>query len=146
VPYHDNFWITAGTAAPVIALAAVVGLTEGFKKDSHIIRLRATAGHASWRAVHGPRANTLTWLVLLIAFLNVGGQAFVLQAALMSLQDSKNELSPSTATLVLYWGVLAVGLTVCLMAGLARAVGQIEEALKGGPKDTRAAQRKGGTT
>jgi hypothetical protein len=60
VSYHETFWVVAGTAAPVIALAAVVALpdTAGLyralaQSAADNLMLRMAAGKIIYVSVHG---------------------------------------------------------------------------------------------
>jgi uncharacterized membrane protein len=138
VDYHDNFWVTVGAAAPVIALAGVVGITEVLKLENRLDRLKADAGRP-WRSIRGyRRAAVLKYLVLALALLNVLVQGFALEGALFSLLFSDNEMSPAFPAIGLPIGVFLVALTVPLTSWLAATVRTIRTRLGEGPEDTQA--------
>src|SRR6516162_1398940 len=98
VAYHKDFWVVVGTAAPVIALAAVVALNQ--------LPIREPPGQqTSMRAaVVGFSALCLFYACLLL-------QVLSLYRALGSLAHEHDESSLKSATIVSISGIalLAVG-------------------------------------
>jgi hypothetical protein len=83
VSFHENFWVTVGAAAPVIALANVV-----IARD--ILKITPAGQNG---LVEG---QWLRWATspYLVALLNLAGQATALVVALQSLEYGRNVLPP----------------------------------------------------
>jgi hypothetical protein len=93
--YHSEFWMVAGAAAPVIALANVVPMSSTF--------LAVSKDMDTW-------AN---WLVYVLSAANITVQAYVLSGALYSLAEGRDTDSLRLVTsfemigLILVLGVAA---------------------------------------
>jgi hypothetical protein len=119
VHYHESFWVTVGTAAPVIALAAIVSLPDVMRAREH-----------RWRAAHPPierlrdvplNTNTrLRWIEFhdlnagatqLLRWSNAIGlgngalQLLALWMALRSLADGTNVVSPDIPEIIVPIGI-----------------------------------------
>lgn len=97
--FNESFWVTVGTAAPVIALAAIIAVTNAVRD---LLRLDQGRLHVSFY---------MALLVLTINLLSLSPQTFVLLEALWSLLDHKNEIAPWFAIIFTVGGLglLAVG-------------------------------------
>jgi hypothetical protein len=113
VPYHDSLWVTVGAAAPVIALAAIVSVSD-FSGAQATLR---DAAYKHTDTYTGQPAKTPTgeavWSVLTywrrignsIAGINIALQMAMLAVALVSLSDTSNLVSPIVPEIVLPLGV-----------------------------------------
>jgi hypothetical protein len=121
VPYYDNFWVTVGTAAPVIALAAVVSLPDVFQARQHrfdallptIERfLRDGPGTVNAQQRYVDLVDMTRGQTRLLKRANVIGlcngflQLIALLLALWSLADGKNVVSPNIAVIIVPLGIL----------------------------------------
>lgn len=94
VAFHDNFWVTVGAAAPVIALTSLLSTTDNLRL---VDSLQTRAEHAEQP---GPKfayyhpAIALTWATTTGTGLVLLGQATALVVALMSLDFGRNVFSP----------------------------------------------------
>jgi hypothetical protein len=95
--FHESFWVVVGTAAPIIALAAVVSTS-----DAIAIKWRK---HSTW--------HTFPMIPYYLGQMNVCLQFIVLLASLESLAQAKNAAPPSVAA----W-IAALGLPLLLATGM----------------------------
>jgi len=94
-PYHEQFWVVAGTAAPVIALSLTVIITG-------LARSKAVNAPVSWRTATWP----VFWFAITSAdFIAMGYLTFV---SLMSLAHGADRMSPTTVAVLAFLGVIAV--------------------------------------
>lgn len=112
--FHESFWVTVGTAAPIIALAAIVSLPDVFQAGQHrFSALLPTIRHV--RHVPLTKNTEMRWLELvdmasgqtrLLRRANVIGlgngipQLIALWMALRSLADGRNVVSPNIAVII----------------------------------------------
>jgi hypothetical protein len=81
VPYHETFWIVVGTAAPVIALAAVVAQVEASRAFFDYIEEAGAEDEA-----HLDRMTlSMTYMGQLSGYVAVGAEGLMLLFALLSL-------------------------------------------------------------
>jgi hypothetical protein len=112
VHYHESFWVTAGAAAPVIALAAIVALIDtlqslvNLSNPSHPFRDRVPS-YAS------------LWMGVITGMGNIALQAFVLLFALASLAHEHDAVPPLAAAICPFAGVCLVGVG-SMMAAILR--------------------------
>lgn len=121
VAYHDSLWIAVAAAAPIIALANQVTLTEAipthdfFRYAGEDTQL---TNEECRRVKSGRRAVTTAYF---IGYLNLLVQSIMLAAALYSLSNERDAFSPVPSA---WWleavGLLAVGVTA-IYVGMARA-------------------------
>jgi hypothetical protein len=119
VAFHETFWVIAGTAAPVIALANVVsigdsrGLIRQFTALSH--DLDDALGDWLYAAAFRRNLALPAW-ALMASNVNFWVQAFVLCFSLLSVLDRKDMLPPYLATVFLTSGLVAVGQVARIMS------------------------------
>jgi len=120
VAFHQEFWVVTGTAAPVIAVAAVLSLTDAMSGTA-TIRTEATKfifdddplgeitkGDLLSILYHATnRRSTVGYVMALIQVINLGLQAWLLTLSLLSIAYQVNE---STVLLAIRIPVLGVGL------------------------------------
>jgi len=123
VAYHEAFWVVTGTAAPVIALAAILSVGESATVGRNL-------GRFIWNAKRHPdryrdnneddtawdqrlgtahTARTYSMLKYLAAERNLASQAALLAMSLVSIDGADNSVPPWLAI------VLAVGGIVLLL-------------------------------
>lgn len=108
--FHDTFWLVAGTAAPVVALAAAVSLTEVNRQQRRMIDDLVVAGLATYepepkRSPPGTGIATYLWLSQIV---NVVAQAFLLAIALLSIDYQRNVVAALIAVVIPVAGVLVI--------------------------------------
>jgi hypothetical protein len=113
--FHESFWVVAGTAAPIIALANLVaigdgwGLSESF--SPHYVKPQT---EDQWKLVRkGKRA---AFWIYFIGLCNLLVQSLIVFAALTSLEDGKNQLPTALAV-----SIETVGILACLFSALITA-------------------------
>jgi hypothetical protein len=115
-----DFWVVAGTAAPVIALANQVAI--GYSLGS--ARLLRNAGKDSSRSAgarkSARRASRWTGALYLVSLVNLAAQAAALGAALGTLADGHAAVSPRLEGLLVTYGLAAV-MVSALLSGAAQA-------------------------
>jgi hypothetical protein len=113
VALHEGFWLVAGTAAPVIALAAVVTLGETLRENIASIAeamplLDAQSNSAD--RLKGDRLTTATIRatkqLYAIGLSNLLLQAALLAVSLVSLADDANLVPPWIAIVAAVGGLL----------------------------------------
>ena len=112
--FHESFWVVTGTAAPVIALAAIVSLADA---DREFIGFLMT-NLANMRRI-SPYMKPLALIALVIAvsgILNLLLQATLLATSLVSLAEDVNSVPPWFAV------TMAVGGLMLLVVGAWGAV------------------------
>jgi hypothetical protein len=91
--FHESFWVVEGTAAPVIALAAVLSTNDIFEGFMRVIadpRVAQLGRDEQSREQRG--SEILTWVFL--QFANICIQAAVLGISLWSLAIQSNVIPP----------------------------------------------------
>jgi len=123
VAFHDSFWVLAGTAAPVIALAAVLSAREvddlGIGLQEERREWAKRRGHQLTRkkrpAVASPYDSAIfsATATYRIHMVNLILQTVVLGISLLSLADASNLISPLVAVACALAGMalLALGYT-----------------------------------
>ena len=120
--FHETFWVAAAAAAPIIALANQVTLTESRGMTGTFIRAQRAnpSGTAHTTAITGHRS---VLAALSIGYLNLIAQVFVLYVALGSLysgEDSNGTGSPRAVIFLEICGLAAVGLAA-VFSGVVRS-------------------------
>jgi hypothetical protein len=129
VAYHDSLWVTVGAAAPVIALAAIVSISDIFGADERFWDgFRRYLDGADYSTqfmeeignmllVQGRRAGRIGLGSRWIAIINVSLQLAMLAIALVSLADGSNAVSPIVPEIGIPLGVflLLVSTTLTLV-------------------------------
>jgi len=142
VTYYANFWLTVGAAAPVIALAGVVGITKSFKAVERLDSIWVKAEEPSWWRMGGPyfKAVALAAVVFGLGFINLLTQAVALFIALDSLAYNSNSVSPVIPLIILPVGIVVVAMSVMLAVVLATTVREAETAIREKEKHTQVAR------
>jgi hypothetical protein len=130
VSYHEAFWMVTGTAAPIIALAAVVALPEAAAVVPHAWargrEIVSTPPHLNWHvAMAGSyEAWRRVWAaaqrVRTLTFLNVIVQAGLLAVSLSALAVSQNVMPPWVAIVLAVGGILLLAWTLPWGAAISR--------------------------
>jgi len=122
VAYHEAFWVVTGTAAPVIALAAVLSVGESamvgrnlgrfiWDAERHPDRYRdKNEDDTAWdqRLGTAQTARTYSMLNYLIAELNIASQAALLAMSLVSIDGADNSVPPWLAIVLAVGGIFLV--------------------------------------
>jgi hypothetical protein len=87
--FHENFWLTVGAAAPVVALAAVVSFTDGIRVVESVNDLGRTA-KVDWPAKNAGRSATVLASLFVISAANIILQVVALALALTALAQGHN--------------------------------------------------------
>jgi len=93
--YHESLWVAAAAAAPVIALASIVSVTEARSRQAALVRDTTRAREATRPGKPDPVVAAQPTLKLIgaldsVSFINIILQFFVLSAALWSLADNRD--------------------------------------------------------
>ena len=136
VRYHDSFWVTIGTAAPVIALATVVAISDILRSAIRFPQ-RGFAG-MFWPTGRG--VFLLVSLLLVITLTNMAIQFVALSFALKSLAYGKNEISPTIIVAIVPLGIILLVISAGLTGQLALMRRRAETVTKEGREDTQTAQ------
>ena len=126
--FHDNFWVVAGAAAPVIALANLVALPDSYKFIGEIRASKSGEGSLSTK-----QARMLTFYtvgIVMISAANLCTQAYTLQDTLVSLANESNALSFQFVINVEGWGLGACLLVAFISARTQMLVGEWEKSVK----------------
>lgn len=91
--FHENFWITVGAAAPVVALAAVVSFTDGIRVVESVNDLGRTA-KVDWPTKNAERGVTVLASLFVISAANIILQVVALALALTALAQGHNSVAP----------------------------------------------------
>jgi hypothetical protein len=106
VGFHDNFWVVAGTAAPVIALAVIVSTGDVLREFLISTVALNSARRLDPTAVRlGAPRRTLDWLIA-IGLFNLFLQTALLSVSLVSLADGANLTPPWVAVAAAVAGLL----------------------------------------
>lgn len=140
MPFNENFWVTVGTAAPVIALAVVVSIADAFRVRERTwqavgeilqrVRLDTTGRDVSWEGARDlgtliGRYKTWTRLSIGAGLVNGVFQLIALWAALVSLEDGKNAVSPKLPEVIVPLGILLLLLAAIATLAARRAIQRI---------------------
>jgi hypothetical protein len=99
--YHEAYWVAIAAAAPVIALANTVAITDAVstwldtRREDHILLLRVTF-----------------FYIIFISVANFVGQTAALTVALASLRQERDIRTPLFAEDAVYFGLVFVLLIV----------------------------------
>jgi len=118
--YHESFWLATGAAAPVIALAAVVALSDALQTERD-----AKSPYGIWAASWGTATVTS-----MISILNVIVQAALLAVSLSALAYGQNVMPPWVAIVLAVGGILLLGWTLAIGAAIRRKLGELEKRFK----------------
>lgn len=138
VAFHEAFWIVTGTAAPVVALAAVVSMRDvndySYRRG---LQLRAltedvVANGIERLAVDEELQPAYLRLVFLgslwvLQATNMCLQTALLAIALISIEQSANLLAPWIATTGTVVGLMLLAVTVVVEGNIKRMSAVIEE-------------------
>ena len=121
VAYHEAFWVASAAAAPVIALANVVTVSDawGLARESvrTLVSVAEEIGQPSMVDGLIPRTRTAE-ILYRVSLVNLVLQAAVLLASMISLADTGDHLPPMVVAAALAGGLAAVGAAAM---GMARA-------------------------
>jgi hypothetical protein len=147
VAFYPNFWLAVAAAAPVIALAGVVGITELLKRLTHLADIGDASGK-SWRSFGGRfyRVAFLAYSLFVLNAFSLFIQAIAMGCALASLAYNNNWVSPVLMLFVLPAGIVVVLISVVGIVIVRALVGDVEEELTGGSEDTQAVRPSPKTT
>ena len=140
VTFRESFWIVTGTAGPVIALAAVVSLTDAGNQSRELVasvRRIAYQWHSDPQnrpqldALGTPldalitrterRAGQVHWCAIMLALI-VAGQALFLGISLLSIAYQRNVFPVWLSVLIPVSSVLLLALTARVQVVAASAV------------------------
>ena len=99
MPFHSDFWVLAGTASPVIALAAVVTMGDR-------LSLRSAANHKEGGDEQQIKALNLAYR---LSRINFSLQSVVLGASFLSLDQEKDFFPPIIITCCEIGGMILLG-------------------------------------
>jgi hypothetical protein len=128
--FHQTFWVVAGTAAPIIGLAAVITVGEARETIAALSPAPPLRGIMSSQENAARTARQMAIIAYFISYLNVGLQGFVLLTALVVLRsgsDAAGPLSPNAAIVILTGGMLALAGTAIFLAFMRVASRQAAE-------------------
>jgi hypothetical protein len=140
MPYNESFWVTVGTAAPVIALASVVTISDLLKSADRFDWLAMAAGK-TWPGRSKIYLGTLVGLQMLTIIVILTIQATALSSALQSLEHGRNEAIPDDYVTAMPLSIVLLVISAVLTVLIARTRRRVETMLKGGLQDTRAASQ-----
>jgi hypothetical protein len=129
VAFHESFWVVAGTAAPVIALAVIVSLRDvlrDFTDDYNMTWVRPGVGDQAARAKLENELGEAAYVRNLAygaAALNMLLQMVILTLALVSLAK-RHDVIPWLIMAIIVPGGLALLLLSTLMVVMARSLRQ----------------------
>jgi hypothetical protein len=139
VAFHQEFWVVTGTAAPIIAVAAVLSLTDA---TSAIVATRAKVARIIFDPreeftkgdnplsilYHGTnRRAAVGYAMTGIQVINLGLQAWLLALSLLSIAYQVNE---STIQLAITIPVLGVGLLALTGTVMLLSKGRADTAIR----------------
>ena len=101
-----DFWVVAGAAAPIIALASQVALSEAYGLKG--ITYRARVGGTPTIRPYALRADRIAYLLFLISYMNMLVQAAVLLFSLVSLAEDQTAFPPLAVAGMAVAGLLAL--------------------------------------
>ena len=111
--FHEGFWLVAGTAAPVVALAAVVTLGETLRENIASIAEAMPLLDAQVNSADRLKGSRLTTTTIratkqlyAVGLSNVLLQAALLAVSLVSLADDANLVPPWIAIVAAVGGLL----------------------------------------
>lgn len=119
--FHESFWVTVGAAAPVLALASVVSITDLMGARDQISRSLPTSSPARDSARLDStitRAGRLLIWAYLVAVINGALQMVALSMALQSLADGNNVVPPIVAGIVAPLGILLLLVSISMTVKL----------------------------
>jgi hypothetical protein len=128
VAYHETFWVAVAAAAPIIALANQVTLSD---QAMLAVVVRAVSSFRALgrdpRVPHGRIAVVLAVAVYSLGYYNMLAQVWMLFVALMSLAHSYDRWTVKSVA-----GVLGLGLLVVVLTSVGSAAVKILST----PRDT----------
>lgn len=118
--FHETFWVITGTAAPVIALAAVIGLTDNLRQVAGSVTDPDMNPATVDRDKARPVLTAYLWQLASVAVLgglNLLSQAVVLLASLLSVSDHRNWMPPGVAISFTVLGILTLACNGIVLIG-----------------------------
>jgi hypothetical protein len=109
VAFQQNFWLAAAAAAPVVALANQVTLTDSLGM-MEVLKARSANGSSTVQAA-AQRGRNAAFGASLVGYLNLCLQVFTLGIALLSLEGSTDLLPPTVIDPILCSGFGIIALT-----------------------------------
>lgn len=139
--YHEAFWVTTGTAAPVIALASIVSTADALGARDFFTRVLPgirpkTADQQDWLDRMVTRVLRLNSWVYLAATVNGFLQMAALTFALTVLALGRDWVSPVVAEVTVPLGVLLLLVTSTLTVRVRMTQREISQELAPGSGDT----------
>jgi uncharacterized membrane protein len=127
VSYHEAFWVVTGTAAPVIALAAVVALPDTSAMTSRTVQHFGSAWLPTAEQLKtGSELWTRAAIIKVSAVTNLVAQACLLLISLMALMWASNPLSPWVAVAIAVGGILLLAWTLSAGSLLRRTLDSLD--------------------
>jgi hypothetical protein len=117
VAYHKDFWLAVAAAAPIIALATQVAVTQSFGSAFFFrrVRRRSTSAEARRFAARGWKVAVIGYFV---SYGNVVMQGVALAIALVSLDRGEDYTQTATASLLLILGLIVVIISALASAAI----------------------------
>jgi LytS/YehU family sensor histidine kinase len=133
--FHESFWVTVGTAAPIIALASVVSIA-----DLMGARDRVSPNLSSSSSVQGDdwldseliRAGRLLIWAYLVGVVNGALQMVTLSIALQSLADGSNVVSTIVPRIIVPLGIFLLLVSTSMTVSLRTIQRQMNHHLRPG--------------
>ena len=116
----EDFWVAAAAAAPVIALAGLVSISDATGVAGMLRRARGNGGPLGDVAKSVKLAGWYNFLVITYSILNLVTQGFVLIVALLTLFNDRTSISGAYIIIVEALGIFIV-LLVATLAGVVGA-------------------------
>jgi hypothetical protein len=142
--YHEAYWVVAGTAAPVIALAVIVAVSDAAGARDLVdvarefLEQSGVPDRRIRRAVVARNAGLLLVAVLAASVLAV--QAFMLFIALVSIESVSNAQDPYDDAWLSLGSVLGLFL-LTIVLGRIRYDAGVERSMLAGPAEGRRVRR-----
>jgi hypothetical protein len=131
VAFPESFWITAGAAAPVIALANAVTFGDSMGVPDLVGIVKRSPSSAPPQLERAAQTGgLLLGGAALLSMLNVFAQAFALISALVSLQTSSSFCSLPVIIIIEATGLWVLLPIALLSSGANRIRTQIDEAIR----------------
>jgi hypothetical protein len=109
VAFHESFWVVTGTAAPVIALAAIVSLADADREFMGFL-VTALSDFERIKPFMNRAAFTGIWIGV-SGLLNLLLQATLLTISLVSLAEDVNSVPPWSAIAMAVGGVILLAVS-----------------------------------
>jgi hypothetical protein len=129
--YHEAYWVVAATTAPVIALAAILSMSDIGRV------LDKLEGERSWFAADSyDRERRKMNLVLNLQLINVSWQAATLAISLISIKDQATTGIPDLEIVFLIGGMACLVIAQQAVSSLRTKIAQVIGNQRGLPKLT----------